>query len=143
MRVLVLVLLALMPPLSQRAFAAPENTTSRIAQECLNQWAGNPEQMNYCIREQVKDFTSVTRSSASPQVKSYCKSQYGADYSMVKACIQNAGIVPIPTGDIGRPATGSSASRPVPASVNGVWINICSHGALCHGAFVDAVRMGR
>lgn len=124
------------------AYGAPQNIASQIKQECIKQWLGNPEMVSYCMTEQAKAFTRVNLSEAGQQVKAYCKSRFGSDFTMVDACIKNSGSLDGMTNSSDEPANQSNGAGAVKTSANGVWINTCSHGSICHGELLDAIRLG-
>lgn len=105
--------------------------------------------INYCVREQGKDYTRVKQSGASAQTEKKCKDRWGNDYGMVAACIrmtppeedEAVAYSPVPVGNPGGfsfSSTGASGS----SVINGVTVPTCSHGGLCHGRMMRAITQG-
>lgn len=99
--------------------------------------------IDYCMKNQVLDYKRVEQSPVEGQVKQNCKKKWGSDYGMVQACIGNSA---------GRSSSSPSATNvqyfdkpgDTGASktfVNGRQINKCSHGEVCFGQIVEAMRL--
>lgn len=97
--------------------------------------------IDFCMKNQILDFNRVRNSGASDQATQECKERYGSDYSMVKACLSNkrgqASTVPTTTQTFNELR---AADAPTPI-VNGLKIDTCSHGEVCYGQMLDAMRL--
>lgn len=128
---------------SALAQVTPQGTIGGLTQHCKDKWGGDIGMIDYCMKNQILDYKRVQQSPVNSQAKQGCQERWGNDFGMVQACIRNSA---------GRPAPSPSASNvqyfdnpgdteAPKASVNGRQINKCSHGEVCYGQMLEAMRL--
>ena len=123
--------------------AAPQGTIGNLMQNCKEKWSGDIGMIDYCMKNQIMDYKRVQQSPLSSQEKQSCKERWGNDYGMVDACIRNGTESPSPSSS---PTNVQYFDKPGDTAtpktfVNGRRINICSHGEVCFGQIMEAIRL--
>ena len=120
------------------ASAAPPGTNSMLVNHCRQKWLGDASMIEYCIKEQIKDYRRVESSGASQDVAARCTAQYGSDYAMIKACVTNNSRIYGSSGS--SEEVYPSSDKRLPVYANGVKIDICSNGELCYFQLLRALQ---